>query len=151
MAKAPVKTKYSARDFKNITWHDNFIHSIRLDAEKFALELDIDFIHDWIAGDAENYSFLISPATLTFQNVSNLKIDIDWDGCSLEMAIETIERTNPRKTANGKLTEYDWVIALNWPEGGAISFAATGFTQQSRTEPAVFDEQKIPACKRTAV
>ncbi|OQA79341.1 MAG: hypothetical protein BWY32_01673 [bacterium ADurb.Bin243] len=150
MAKAPVKTKYSARDFKNITWHDNFIHSIRLDAEKFALELDIDFIHDWIAGDAENYSFLISPATLTFQNVSNLKIDIDWDGCSLEMAIEKLGLSARAYKRILKVARTIWVIALNWPEGGAISFAATGFTQQSRKEPEVFDEQKIPARKRTA-
>lgn len=147
MAKAAVKTKYSIRDFKNIDWHDNYIHAIRLDAEKFELILDIDFIHDWICGEGENYKFLISPSTLSFQNVSNLKIDIDWKDCSLDMSVGHVERSNPRKTANKKLNEYDWVIDLNWPEG-SISFSATGFTQVSRSEPAVYDEQKIPADKR---
>ncbi len=148
MAETTIKTKYSTRDFKKIDWHDNYIHSLHFNSEKFEVIFDIDYIHDWISDEGENYKFLLSPATLTFHNASNLKIDIDWKDCSLDLCIDSIERSAPRKTANAKLSEYDWLINIGWP-GGAISFCATGFTQISRSTPAVFDEQKIPPAKRT--
>jgi len=125
-----------------MNWHDNYIHSFGFNAEKFELALDIDYIYDWLDGEGADYNFLISPATLTFQNVSNLKINLDWKEYALDLCIFSIDRLNPRKTANAKMTEYDWEILISWPEG-KISFCATGFTQISRAKPAVFNEQKI--------
>jgi len=149
MKKRSIKTRFDDSDFENMGWRDNYVHGFYLDAEKFRLILDIDYIHQWIEGDGENYEFLISVSTLTFLNVSNLKIDVDWNDASLEMSIESISRSNPRGTLNKKLVDYDWEIALNWPSAESkITFISTGFTQLSREKPAVYEEQKIPFAKR---
>jgi len=131
-------------------WHDNYIHAISFDPENYSFSLDIDYIHKWIMVDGDNnFEFAISPAKLTFNNISNLKLSVDFSGCLPEMSIDRIEMKNERPTANKKLSEYDFLIVLNWPEnGGEMSFSATGFVQRSLAAAALYEEQKIPAEER---
>ncbi len=43
---------------------------------------------------------------------------------------------------------YRWKIALNWPEGGQITFGAVGFTQMLRAQPVLTDNQCLSRGER---
>ena len=150
MAKIKYPEKFTEADFETMGWHDNYIHAINFEPETYSFSLDIDYIHQWIMDDGDNnFRFAISPARITFNNISNLKLDVDFSGCLPEMSIDRIEMNNQRPTANKKLPEYDFLIVLNWPEnGGGFSFSATGFVQRSLAPAAFYEEQKIPAGER---
>jgi hypothetical protein len=65
---------------------------------------------------------------LSFYSVFDLTIDISWSNSVIDLSIEKITKTNPRKTPNGVLEDWDWTIEFNWPKpGGQISFSSTGF------------------------
>jgi len=149
MKKNKFRVKWTESDFEELGWHDNYIHALRLDSEKFKLHLDIDHILEWDASDSGCFMFWIAPATLTFNNVSDLKFHSEWGDSSLEMSIGKIERGPEKLSPNAKCRLYDWRIELNWPQaGGSISFEASGFTQALRADPVLQDEQKLPASKR---
>lgn len=149
MKKNRFKMKWTEADFDEIGWHDNYIHAMRLDAEKFRLHLDIDHILEWDASDSGCFRFWIAPATLTFHNVSDLRIAAEWGDSSLEMSVDRIERGPEKLSPNAKVSLYDWRMTLNWPQaGGEISFESSGFTQTLRADPILSDEQKLPPSKR---
>ena len=69
----------TGKDFEPLSWHDNFIYGIHfLSANwKSNLILDIDHIVEWLCGVDQQTRFRIVPATLVFQDVTDLKINID--------------------------------------------------------------------------
>jgi hypothetical protein len=59
-------------DFETMGWHDNAVHAISFaDDESSRLLLDLDYILRWLQPEPpkKNFSFLIAPATLIFENV----------------------------------------------------------------------------------
>ncbi len=94
------------------------------------------------------------PANLVFHGVTDLKIAIDWgdsgDRTALhDVSIDGIAREPvPDQEGYPVREHYRWRIALNWPQGGAITFGARGFTQTLRAEPVLLDEQRLPAGAR---
>jgi hypothetical protein len=65
-------------DFQSMCWHDNAIHGISIregdDGCGGELDLDIDYILEWIEPENNSFSFRIAPTTLTFHDVSDLVI-----------------------------------------------------------------------------
>lgn len=146
--KAKTKKKWTDADFEKMIWHDNYIHGFYVDAENTQLIFDIDYIFEWLESD-NKFNFLVSPSTLIFHNVYNLKIAISWTDSALEMAIDKIIRDNKQLTPNKKFTKYEWTINIIWPKpGGNITFESTGFTQIIRKKPKLFSKQKILPKKR---
>ena len=125
-------------DFDTYTWHDNHVHALRIRAGAHGtgeLELDLDYILEWLPPRDGAFTFRVAPATLTFHNVVDLRLALDYAGPSAGMtpfSINCIER-EPYVYANG-LSAYRWRIPVNWPEG-EITFIATGFTQVLRSPP----------------
>jgi hypothetical protein len=98
--------------------------------------------------------FRVAPATLVFHGATDLKIAIDWgdsgDRTALhDISIDGITREPvPDQQGYPPRQHYRWRIALNWPEGGAITFGARGFTQTLRAAPLLLDQQRLPASTR---
>ena len=149
-------------DFEQLSWHDNALYGFRLDPcdpdandWRSDLILTIDHIVEWVPQPDSRVRFRVAPATLTFHNVADLSISIDWGTEALhEMSIDGIERQTQMhpSTAPGaeELAWYRWRIALNWPIDGSISFGASGYTQHLLAEPVLLDEQTLsPTARRT--
>jgi hypothetical protein len=147
--------------FADLAWHDNAVYGLRLDIGDpmrgdwhSDLVLDIDHIVEWLCGADRRVRFRVAPATLTFHDVTDLRIAIDGGDSGGQVAlralsIDTItrERLHPQKVCLDR-PYYRWRIALNDPRGGAIAFAASGFTQVLRAEPVLCDEQQLSPSER---
>jgi hypothetical protein len=150
------------KDFDALSWHDNYVYGIHFslgDIERgdwrSDLLLDIDYIVEWVCGADRQTRFLVAPATLAFHDATDLKLAVDWGDSGHRMAlheasVSTVART---RVADQKICldrpYWRWAIVLNSPNGGEISFGATGFTQTLRAEPVLLDEQKLPPASRT--
>ena len=127
-----------------MSWHDNKIHGFFLQQENFEshITLDIDHITEWKC--AEPPMFLVSPASLTFHNVTDLKLVINWGDSGYSKAvvgmyIHSISRTLV-KTSMKFPKYYLWKIDLDDGES-SISLGASGFSQVSRKKPVLVGQQ----------
>lgn len=144
--KAEIVEKYlwTENDFDLMGWHDATFYAIGFLPEKYQLLLDIDYIFKWIEPtEGETfYKFLVSPATLMFENVHGLSVSISEPYRPLQ--IQNIERRNPKPPTNAeymdRTEEWHWLIDL---EIGEIEFDSVGFRQIIRREPVLTDSQSL--------
>jgi hypothetical protein len=152
----------SDSDFDRLSWHDNIVYGIRFDVGDFFqgdwhsdLILDIDHIVEWVCSIDGGARFRVAPATLTFHNVTDLRIAIDFgdSGCRTainELSIAAITREPLEDKERFPDQPYHlWRMELNLPQGGEITFGASGFTQTLRAEPVLLDAQRLSAADRT--
>jgi hypothetical protein len=116
--------------------------------------LDVDHIIAWLCGADGQVRFRVAPATLTFHEVTDLKIAIDCGDSGGQIGLHALsidaiarEPLQDQKICLDRLY-YRWRIALNLPQGGAITFGASGFTQVLRAEPVVQDQQQLSPAER---
>ncbi len=139
-------------DFDNMGWHDSFIYALSL-GERNELTFDIDYIFKWInpSGERKFFRFWVSPCTLVFENVYDLKIDIEVSE-PFKLEITDINRNNPQRPKNADYIkcdiEYDWTIETNQ---GEITFKSIGYKQFVRQTPVLLDEQKMRIEKRNGI
>ncbi|WP_295231451.1 hypothetical protein [uncultured Chryseobacterium sp.] len=127
-----VKNIWTDIDFEEMGWHDSHIYSILFPDERLKLVLDIDYIFKWVLNEETGfYNFWVSPCSLIFMDVLNLKIDINFEN-SIGLNIEDINRSNPRLSANGEVTLWDYSISTDI---GAITFKSSGYKQQVKQQP----------------
>jgi hypothetical protein len=140
-------------------WHDNPVYAIRLaigdpDVQDWRsdLVLDIDHILAW--PDQDRGQFQVVPATLTFHHAADLVIAVDCGDTGGQVALHelsidciTRERVPDQKVCLDR-PYWRWRIALNWPQGGAIAFAGSGYTQVLRGTPMLSDTPRLPAGRR---
>ncbi len=124
--------KYSTKDFNNMSWHDCPVYSFKFDDN---FELDLDYILNWKKIEENKYEYLISPAILSFKEVSELKIDVK---CEFLNGFEIIEIE--------KLNDNNWRIELHQ---GEISFISSGFEQLLKKEPIIKREMYLSEKERT--
>ena len=148
-------------DFEHLSWHDNIVYGLRLDVgDSFRgdwhsdLVLDIDHIVEWVCGADGGVRFRVAPATLTFHDATDLRIAVDFGDSGgrtalNELSIATITRVAvPNQEGYPERIYYRWRIELYLPQGGEITFGASGFTQTLRAEPVLLDEQRLLAADR---
>ena len=156
-----MTTPQPASEFERLSWHDDTLYGLRFDVgDSFQgdwradLVLDIDHIVEWVRGEAGNFRFRVAPATLVFHGVTDLKIAIDWGDSGDRTALHNVSidgitrKPVPDQEGYPAREHYRWRIALNWPQGSAITFGAHGFTQTLRAEPVLLDEQRLPTGTR---
>jgi hypothetical protein len=134
--------------FDEMSWHDNHVHGLRIREGEFGsgeLELDIDYIVEWICPTGTTCSFRVAPATLTFLEVSDLRIDIDYAKASAATTPFCISGIARENASVPSLTK--WTIELNWP-AGSISFCASGYSQVLRGEAIVSETQGLKPAER---
>lgn len=143
------------------SFHDNLVYGLHLvppepdrDLWRSDLLLDIDHIVEWVCGADGGCRFLVAPATLAFHDVHDLRIDVDFGGgpysaSIVPLSIHDITRTQAdHPSAAVPVAFYRWRIALNSPDGGSVTFGASGLTLDLRAEPALIDEQSLPPSTR---
>ena len=152
----------SSSDFDDLWWHDNALYGLRLDVGdctrgdwRSDLVLDIDHIVAWLRDADGQIRFRVAPATLTFHDVTDLRIEVDCGDSGGRVALSALsidaitrERLREQKICLDR-PYYRWQIALNVPQGGRVAFGASGFTQVLRAEPVVQDQQQLSPAQRT--
>jgi hypothetical protein len=142
---------WSDAEFEEMSWHDNYVHGIRLVSGQHGageLLLDIDYIVEWIQAPS-GFQFKIVPATLRFREVTNLRVEIDYAGMTAAMgpfSIDGIRRTNEQRE---RYVAQCWSIPINFP-GGEISFDAAGYDQVAWGKVVVSEMQALEAGERHA-
>jgi hypothetical protein len=137
------KWVWTEADFEQMSWHDARIHAIAFLPDSFEFVLDIDYILQWVQ-PAENetyFEFRVAPATLVFDNVHDLQIELEpFAG----VEIQDIHREDPQKPKNaeyiGRDTEWRWVIEA---QEGEISLRAVGYKQYFRSQPIFGSQQSL--------
>lgn len=111
------------------------------------LVFDLDYILEWLRKDTGRFQFRIAPATLTFREVTNLRISIDYPAMSAAMApfsISVIERSFEEQE---RYTVQIWKMEINFPEG-LISFESPGYHQILRGNSMLSDSQILTPSER---
>jgi len=149
------------KDFEGLSWHDDTLYGLRLemgDPERDTwhsdLVLDIDHIVEWVCDESGGCRFRVAPATLTFHDVTDLKIAADWGDSGSRTALSPLsvdgiarERLQDQKICFDR-PYYRWRIAFTWPKEAVISFGASDFTQCLRAQPVLRDEQRLSPGER---
>lgn len=140
-------------EFEQMNWHDNAIHGIRIvegpDGCEGELILDIDFIIEWLQSEDKIFKFLLTPCNLSFHDVSDLVISIDY--ASSTAAIQPMMVHEIRRevfTYPNGFSTFAWVIEMNWPGKSFISFQSSGFTQVPRKAPIISSTQYLSPSDR---
>ncbi len=146
---------YTEADFEQLSWHDCHLWGLAFragDANDLLSELalDIDFITEWLSGtDAKPCRFRVAPATLLFQEVTDLRVGLDWGSSGLPVAlspacIEAVARELiPDRIVYPGRPYYRWQIRFTWPTGAEMLFNAVGFTLTFQAEPVLSDTQYL--------
>ena len=132
--------------FDEMSWHDNHVHALRVVEEAHGagrLLLDLDYIIEWL-GHSDGMRFRIVPATLTFFDVTCLKVCIDYATPTAALGPFSIHAIERRSEQRERHTALLWRILLNWP-AGEIAFEASGFEQRGRGAPVVCERQYLSA------
>ena len=144
---------FATEDFEKIHWHDNAIHGFRIvegdDGCTGQLLFDIDYIDEWLRASEDLFSFKITPSDLTFHDVSDLVISIDYAAlpAALQpMCIQEIKR-EVVVYPNGH-SSFRWKIELNWPFNSFFEFRASGFKQMPRMTAIISESQYLSSLER---
>ncbi|MDH6310479.1 hypothetical protein M2451_004015 [Dysgonomonas sp. PFB1-18] len=145
-----METNTLIQDFENINFHDCKVYAIGFNDETNEFLMDIDYIAEWINREKKTFTFNICPATLVFENIWNLNIDISMN---VNLTIDNIERCNPHTPRNIKYLppssiEYDWNIELLQ---GQISFKSIGLSLFQRKTTLLSDKQFFTVGERGGV
>ncbi len=139
---------WTEADFDAMSWHDNHVHALRVEEGEWGagrLILDIDYILEWLKSDDGRVRFRILPATLTFNEVTNLRIALDYATPTAGLCPFSLDRIERRAEQRERHVATVWTLCINWPQG-EISFDAAGFEQRGSAAPVLSDGQcLVPA------
>jgi hypothetical protein len=143
--------------FDQLSWHDNAVHGLRWEIGDpkrgewhSRLIFDIDHILEWIGATSGRFTFRVAPTSLIFDDTTDLSMQLPDRGYGTQislspLSIDVIERervTDQRICLDRPY--WRWTICLNDPQGGSMSFGASGFRQTFRAEPVLCEEQLYP-------
>jgi hypothetical protein len=142
------KPVWTDADFEQMGWHDATVHAIAFqsdDEDQAELLIDLDYIVAWVDPVPPDpyFTFMVSPATLVFENVWSMEGDIEAERTRVQ--IEAIERHNPERDAQRKAGLHRWLIT---GEDLGLDFFATGFRQHFRARPIATPFQWLTLEKR---
>jgi hypothetical protein len=150
-----MRDRWTTPDFDGLSWHDCHVHGLRLTTVQEEngtadLELDLDFIVEWLPRGDGTIQFLVAPATLTFHEMFGLRIEIDYVTPTAGMtpfSLDGIEREEVTYETGHR--SFRWRLPINWP-AGQITFEGPAFTQVLRREPFLVDRQSLLPAERDA-
>jgi hypothetical protein len=133
---------WTDQQFDEMSWHDNHVHGLRIVEGAHGLGelvLDLDYIVEWIC-DAGGSKFRITPVTLRFLEVSNLRVSLDYETPTAALAPFSIHAIERRSEPRQRYVAQVWKIRINWPRG-EIVFEAKGFEQRACGAPVLSESQ----------
>lgn len=140
MDEASYKTEWTERDFDALSWHDCFVHRMRVQNPQGAYDsnrlLDIDFVLEWIEQAEGTLQTTVAPALLAFRLVDNLRIDISLS-YKEEFVIDRIERSLAEPGRGVVRDRYRYGVVVHSLDDGpsSISLEARGFRQKLTRQP----------------
>ena len=142
------KQVWTDQDFEIMGWHDASVWSMLADSERFEFLIDIDYIFSWVhpAHRETYFKFWVSPATMVFENASDVRIDIESQQGSIEVMEFHREVIGP--SPNGKFTQYKYKFECRQ---GRIELEATAFNMYVRRAPTCIDHQCLGLAARHGV
>jgi hypothetical protein len=149
-AYAPEKLVWTEEDFERMGWHDATLHGIAFLTETFELVLDLDYIFEWVehSEPEPHFTFWVAPCTLVFENVFDLRIELEPYP---EVSVADLTRADPGVPRNADVIgrAADWLWKLECHQG-VITFRAAGYTQYVRATP-MHGEQSLTHAERGGV
>lgn len=133
---------WTQQQFEEMSWHDNHVHALRIVEGAYGsgeFVLDLDYILEWDCS-TDGCRFRIIPATLTFLEVTNLRISLDYATPSAALGPFSLHAIERHDESRERYVAQIWKIVINWPQG-EIVFEATGFTQRGNGAPVWSDGQ----------
>jgi hypothetical protein len=88
-----MKRSWTDADFADLSWHDCSVHALRIVEGLHgdgALILDFDYILQWLPSGGR-YQFSIAPAELRFNEVTHLRMSIDYAAASAAFTPFTLD------------------------------------------------------------
>ena len=142
------KTIWSEKDFSIMGWHDAKVWGLLANPDEWEYLVDLDYIFKWVEPKEGEiyYKFWVAPVTMIFENA--YKINIDIKSQQGEIEVTALHMENPRKTKNGKYTEYTFRFEC---QEGEISLNATGFKMHVRKKPILQQGQCLDILERGGV
>jgi hypothetical protein len=121
-------------NFEELNWHDNAIHGFHIregeDNCNGELDFDIDYILEWIAPVDNTFSFRVAPAILTFHDVSDLIISINYASATAAVQPMTIHEIHREvKNYQNGYSSFNWKVEINWPPQSFFTFSSSSFSQ----------------------
>jgi len=144
--------QWNDSQFDEMSWHDNHVHALRVVEGEFGagkLIFDLDYILEWIQDD-DKYLFKMIPASLTFFEVTDLKIELDYARPTAALGPFSIHEILRRFEKRERYEAILWEMRFNWPDG-KITFEAKGFNQVGRGAPITSQDQKLSHTERENV
>jgi hypothetical protein len=145
------KLIWSDADYDLMGWHDTHVHAVTILGETSEVVLDIDYILKWVLmppevpGGRRYYNFWVAPATIVFENVTDVSFRIS----SVWLSLDGISRSDPTATEDGQMTEWLWDLAGNIGISGELR--ATGYKQYFRKQPIFIKDQAISLEQRGGI
>jgi hypothetical protein len=118
-------------EYEDMCWHDNNVYGIQIKEGEFGtgtLVLELDYILEWLKPNETEFKFRIAPAQLSFIDVFDLKLELDYETPTAAITPFCISEISRENIGVSGSKYYKWTIGINWPDG-AISFKASGFRQ----------------------
>jgi hypothetical protein len=139
---------YTEADFETLGFHDCHVHAIGWDFERFRFKVDLDYIVEWVNPSQQDdpFRFRISRASLDFNNIDELCIDLHWKNAPASCQLAALDRAESRQTPNGAI-QWRWVMDFQSPSG-EIAFWATGFSLTLLHAPSISERQTLPSYER---
>ncbi|UTW58741.1 hypothetical protein KFE96_00085 [Kordiimonas sp. SCSIO 12603] len=129
---------WNTADFEQMGWSLSRIYGWSLPGVDGIFTLWLDYVLESPLSK-KNEKFLVAPARLFFDNVKNLKIQLDC-GLSDVVDVVSLERFNSRPTPNGELIYMDYRLELR---SGLLSWTSTGFKQVLQDAPIWSDRMDL--------
>lgn len=141
---------WTHRQFEELSWHDNHVHALRILEGPYGagrLVLDLDYILEWVKCQDDRVRFRILPATLTFLDVTHLRLSLDYATPTAALGPFSIHDIERRTESRERYEATVWTIRINWPVG-ELTFEASGFEQRGVGTPVLADNQFLSLGER---
>lgn len=128
-------------NLNKLSWHDCGIHGVFFLAGN-KISIDIDYIQKWMAPSEEEtyYKFLLSPASLVFEDVFLFKSNVEFRNTDL-----SIDEIKFKDAAHGFCR---YIIQCHQ---GTFEVVAKNAFLLIRSEPICSDTQRLPDFSRAKV
>lgn len=140
MDKIEFKKIWDDSDFNDMGWHDCTIWAIGSNPDASMLSIDLDYIFKWVdpAPGERNYKFWVSPVTMIFENVRDVKIELDYGPGTFE--ISELSRADPQQSPVAGSIDFAFHFEC---QEGSIKFRANGFKMHVRRDPILIGQQRL--------
>jgi len=145
-------TVWTHQDFESMSWHDNHVHALRIVAGEHGsgeLQLDLDYIAEWLLCARNSAQFRIVPATLRFLGVIDLRINLDYAAASAALGPFSLHAIERRIESRPGHDAQIWTLLINWPTG-EITFEASGYEQRATGPAVITSSQHLQPNERPA-